>query len=371
MSLFRIACCAASFAFLAACDNQPVTPDLGEAALSAVADDAGAPTRQVARQIDDLFVGDVGETRAAVLYYDGKIVAERYGEGYDGDTRFVSWSMAKTITAAAIGQLIADGKLELDAPAPIVRWQRPGDARGDVTLRHLLQMRSGLRHTEAGDPPYDSSEVRMLFLDGRDDMASFAEAQPLEDEPGRRFEYSSNTTVILSDIATRVLTGSSDPDTRVAAMSDHLSARLFDPLGMDSAFPEFDASGTFIGGSLLHATARDYGQFGEMLRRGGLSQSGARVLPQSWVTAMTTPSPASPHYGMQTWLNRDHGEAEHPLFPERAPDTVFAMIGHMGQYVVVSPDQRLTLVRLGHSDADERRRLLDEMADILELYPVR
>ena len=334
-------------------------------------DNAGAPSRQLARQVDDLFGADVGETRAAIVYFDGAIVAERYAEGYDAQTRFVSWSMAKTITAAAVGQLIADGKLELDAPAPIARWQRPGDARGEITLRHLLQMRAGLRHTEAGDPPYESSEVRMLFLDGRDDMAEFAESQPLEDEPGRRFEYSSSTTVILADIAARALTESSDPAERATAMSEFLSARLFDPLGMTGAVPEFDASGTFIGGSLLHATARDYGRFGEMLRRGGLSQSGARILPRSWVTAMTTPSPASPHYGMQTWLNRNHGEAEHPLFPQRAPETVFALIGHMGQYVIVSPDQRVTLVRLGHSDAAERRRLLDEMADVLELYPVR
>ncbi|HBK16656.1 MAG TPA: serine hydrolase, partial [Erythrobacter sp.] len=90
---------------------------------------------------------------------------------------------------------------------PVPRWQRTGDPRAEITLRHLLQMRAGLEHTEAGDPPYDSSEVRMLFLDGRDDMADYATAQPLEAEPGERFEYSSNTTVILADIAARALTG--------------------------------------------------------------------------------------------------------------------------------------------------------------------
>src|SRR3546814_1510998 len=89
---------------------------------------------------------------------DGRIAAERYGAGYGPDTRFVSWSMAKTITGVMIGMMVADGLLHLDEPAPVDMWQRPGDPRAEITLRHLLQMRSGLRHTEAGDPPYESSE---------------------------------------------------------------------------------------------------------------------------------------------------------------------------------------------------------------------
>ena len=87
-----------------------------------------------------------------------------------------------------------------------------------------------------------------------------------------------------------------------------------------------------------------------------------------------TPSPASPHYGFQTWLNRPipgAPPAEHPLFPDRAPKSLFSLIGHMGQYVLVSPGQRVTLVRLGHSDSAERPVMLQEAADVLELYPVR
>lgn len=361
---------------LAACGSAPpAEKPLSPEALAAVTTNAGAPKDQLARAVDDLFTKPgLGETRAVVVMADGRIAAERYAEGYDRDTRFVSWSMAKTVTGVLIGMLVADGLLALDEPAPVPLWQRPGDPRAEITLRHLLQMRSGLRHTESGDPPYESSEVRMLFLDGRDNMAKWAEEQPLEDEPGKTFEYSSNTSVILADIAARALTTSDRPEARRKAVADYLRQRLFGPLGMTSMVPEFDANGTLIGGSLMHATARDWAKFGEFLRRKGRAPGGEQLVPSRWVEAMVTPSPASPHYGFQTWLNRPvpgRAPEDHPLFPDRAPESLFSLIGHMGQYVLVSPSQRVTLVRLGHSDAQERPPMLQQAADILELYPQR
>ncbi len=363
-----------SLLVVAACGEgaPPPLEPLSDEALAAVSEDAGAPKDQLARQVDELFTSEgIGETRAVLLLKDGKVAAERYGEGYNADTKLISWSMAKTVTAVLIGMLVADGLLSVDEAAPVPLWQRSGDPRADISLRHLLQMRAGLRHTEAGDPPYESSEVRMLFLDGRDDMAKWAKEQPLEAEPGERFEYSSNTTVILADIAVRALTDSEDPETRRKALTDYLNERLFTPLGMTSIVPEFDASGTFIGGSLMHATARDYAKFGEFLRNNGQAPGGEQLVPSRWVEAMLEPSPVSEHYGYQIWLNRPEPELEypHPLFPDRAPASMFALIGHMGQYVLVSPEQGLTLVRLGHSTSAERPPMLQQAADVMALYP--
>lgn len=358
---------------LAGCGNAPAAPaPLSDAALAAVTDDAGAPRDQLAREIDDLFTMEgLGETRAVVVMADGAIAAERYGAGYSAETRFISWSMAKTVTGVLIGLLVSDGLLSLDAPAPVPQWQRPGDPRAEITLRHLLQMRSGLRHTEAGNPPYESSEVRMLFLDGRDDMARWAREQPLSHEPGETFVYSSNTSVILADIAANALTKSDDPAARARVMRGYLRERLFAPLGMDSMVAEFDASGTMIGGSLMHATARDWAKFGEFLRAEGRSPDGTQLVPSRWIAAMLAPSPAAPQYGFQIWLNRPipGSEGRHPLFPDRAPASLFSLIGHMGQYVLVSPEQRVTMVRLGHSDSAERPPMLQQAADVLALYP--
>lgn len=365
--------CLALMPTLAGCGDapEPPPPPLTEEALAAISKSPGAPIEQVAREVDDLFSkGDLGETRALVVMHAGEVAAERYGPGYGPETRFVSWSMAKTVTAVMIGMLVADGRLRLDQSPPVPRWQRPGDPRGEITLRQLLQMRSGLRHTEAGSVPYESSEVRMLFLDGRDDMADFAESQPLEAEPGAKFEYSSSTTVILADIAARVLTRSSDPDTRRKAVADFLQARLFGPLAMDSMVLEFDRHGTLIGGSLIHGTARDWAKFGEFLRHKG-SFRGSQIVPRKWIEFMTRESPRADDYGAQTWLNHRNPERgeDQVLFPDRGPDTMFAAVGHMGQYVLVAPDRKLTVVRLGHSDESQRPPMVRELADIVELYP--
>lgn len=373
LSIASLALLPAPLLALAACGGSGTEekgPEpLSEQALDAVVANPGAPREQLAWRIDRLFTDeDMGETRAVIVMQGGRIVAERYGEGYGEETRFVSWSMAKTITAVMIGMLVADGKLQLDETPPIPNWRRPGDPRGDITLRQLLQMRSGLRHTESTDPAYEADTVKMLFLQGRDDMAAWAEAQPLEAKPGAKFEYSTNTTVILADIAARVLTDSSDPEIRRKAVDDYLKARIFIPLGMYSMVPEYDRAGTLIGGSLIHGTARDWARFGEFLRHQG-AVKGAQLVPKGWITFMTTPSPRSPDYGAQIWLNGPSGKDRNVLFADRGPADLFSLVGHLGQYVMVSPRQGLTVVRLGKSDDAARDPVVAALGDVVALFP--
>lgn len=341
------------------------------AGLAAVVAKPGVSREKLARAVDRLFDDpEAGETRALIVQRAGQIVAERYAPGFTAQTRFLGWSMSKCVTAAFTGLLVADGMLRLDEPAPIRTWQRPGDARGEVTLRQLLQMRSGLRHREEAEPRYEADTVRMLFLDGRNDMAAYAEAQPLEAEPGTMWKYSSATSVILADAAATVLTPSRDPALRRRLVADYLRTRLFEPIGMLSAQPEFDAAGTLIGGSMIHANARDWAKFGEFLRSGG-AVAGAQVLPTGWVDFMTAPSPQNPGYGAQVWLNRPQPSGNEELFPGQAPADLFACIGHQGQYILVSPSQRLTVVRLGKTDSGQRPALRRKLAGLVGLFPIR
>ena len=135
-----------------------------------------------------------------------------------------------------------------------------------------------------------------------------------------------------------------------------------------SLTPEYDAAGTMIGGSMMHMTARDYGRFGELLRRHGRSPAGHQIVPEKWIDFMTTPSPRNAAYGAHIWLNRD--SAESALMPGRAPTSLFGCVGHNGQYILVSPSQRLTVVRIGMSPEKEQRAAVKAaLARIVGLFP--
>ena len=345
----------------------PAPAPLSAAALKSVIAQPGISRERLARAVDALFSQEpTAETRAVIVLHDGQVVAQRYAAAYHENTRLVSWSMAKTVTGVMIGMLVADGRLRLDEGVPIPAWQRLGDPRGEITLRQLLQMHSGLKHDEEMSPPYEADTVRMLFLDGRDNMAAYAEAQPLEAEPGAKWEYSSATTVILADLAARALTASTQPGERSRAVGDYLRTRLFEPLGMKSMVPEYDLAGTLIGGSLIHGTARDWARFGEFLRNKG-SVKGAQLVPVAWLDFMTTSSPHNVGYGAQTWLNRaPPGEAA--MWPGLS-GTVFSMNGQLGQFVVVSRSNGVTVVRLGKTNEGQHEPVRRAIARIIQLFP--
>ena len=348
----------------------PLAPKALAVVAQDVADKDGVDREALARVVDALFTDPaIPETRALIVMHNGRMIAERYSAPYHEHTRLISWSMAKSVTGVMIGMLVSDGRLRLNEPAPVPAWQRPGDPRGEITLRQLLQMRSGLHHVEAGDPPYKSDEVRMLFLDGRDDMAKYAESQPLETRPGTKFEYSTATSVILADLAARSLAPGGDAETRRRAVADYLRTRLFEPMGTHSMLPEFDAAGTLIGGSTIHATPRDWARFGEMLRNKGAVR-GVQLVPRQWIDFMTTPSPREAEYGAQIWLNRKPTSGgEGALFRGKGAASAFSAIGHLGQYVIVSPEQGLVVVRLGKTQEDRLHQVAERLGDVVALFP--
>ena len=339
--------CTLPFATLSAC-SAAAPPDgpvrvLAEAPVNAPVED------DLARLFADHEA--MGETRALLVLRDGVPIYEAYGPSFDADSKLISWSMAKSITAVLIGFMVADGRLVLDDPAPVPAWQRPGDPRGSITLRQLLHMSSGLEHSEEdGEAPWTTDTVQMLFGEHSGDMAAMAEAKPPVAAPGQAYDYSSATSVILSDILARALTDSAVPAARRDAVRALLAGRLAAPLGMTSLTPEFDAAGTMVGGSIMHATARDYARFGEFLRRRGETPDGTRLIPEGWIDFMLRPARTDGGYGGHIWLNRPRPAGSGvALWPQDGPADLFACIGHQGQFIIVSPRQKLTVVRLGIS----------------------
>ncbi|MFO1261399.1 MAG: serine hydrolase [Sphingomonadaceae bacterium] len=347
---------------------QDAAPPPGDVRRYAMITDAGpASAQQIADAAEGLFDADAsGTTQAFILMRDGKIVAERYGEGIKPDTKLLSRSVAKTVTAALIGLMVSDGRLALDSPAPVPAWTQPGDPRGEITLRNLLQMTSGLEHSEDGPPLYEADTVRMLFTDGAQDAAAYAEAKPIAAPPGSRFNYSTADTTILSDLMTRMLTASTEPERRRDAMMEFIRGRLITPVGLSSLTPEFDARGTMLGGAMLYMTARDYARFGELLRNNG-RVNGHQLLSARWVEFMKTPSPHNAGYGGHLWLN--HEGAMNPLFPGRGSSRIFAAVGHHGQYLVIDPTRRLVILRIGVSVDEQYNGVRRALVRLIELFP--
>src|SRR5690606_13865109 len=133
-----------------------------------------------------------------------------------------------------------------------------------------------------------TSDVReMLFGRGREDMARFAADRPLAAPPDTTFAYTSGQSLILSRLLGQIVGGGRD------GCLAFMRRELFEPIGMTSAKPRFDAAGTFIGSSYVFATARDFARFGLLYLRDGV-WDGRRILPPGWVDAARTPTPTAP-----------------------------------------------------------------------------
>jgi CubicO group peptidase (beta-lactamase class C family) len=296
-------------------------------------------------------------TRAVVVVQDGRIVAERYAQGFTENTPFAGWSMTKSVLGALIGVLVGEGRLSLQEKALLPQWKAP-DPRADITLEDLLRMRSGLTFSEEYSD-LSSDVIEMLF--NRSDCAAYAASQPLGSPPGTVWTYSSGTTNILSAIARRVV-GEAD--------YIHWPRRvLFDPIGMSSAIMEPDASGTFVGSSFMLAMARDWARFGQLFLQDGVWE-GRRIVPDGWVRFSTTPTAQSPDglYGAHWWLKLQPELGGETPAAARIPADAFFAVGHEGQTLTVIPSLRLVVVRLGLSiyvDAWNHAAFIADLQDAL------
>jgi CubicO group peptidase (beta-lactamase class C family) len=311
--------------------------------------------------------GPLARTRAVVVVHRGRLVAERYGDRtdvwgevtggpVDATTPLLSWSMAKSMLHAVVGMLVAEGRLDLDAPAPVPEWQQTGDPRRAITLQQLLEMRDGLDFAEDYAPDVEggsgvSHVIEMLFGEGADDVAGYAARRPLAHEPGSTFNYSSGTSNIISGIVRRELGGGE-------VYRRFLHERLFEPIGMRSADPRFDEAGTWVASSYVWATARDMARFGTLYLRDG-AWDGQRLLPEGWVDHARRPRSVDPVdgrlYGAQWWVTGDeHGS--------------FWANGYEGQSILVCPAQDLVAVRLGKSTIDRYPALARWRADVVAAF---
>lgn len=307
--------------------------------------------------VDDLFERPESEGRslALVVKRGGDVIIERYGSrpadalrpplDITDQTPLISWSMAKSITHAAVGILVADGLVDVDAPAPVPAWA--GTPKAAITTLDLLEMRSGLHFNEdyVGDGDDVSNCIEMLFGESGPSHAAYAANQPLVHEPGTVWNYSSGTTNIICGIVGDIVNGApgGDPAAREAGVRSWLKRRLFGPTGMHSAEPRFDAAGDFVGSSYVDATARDFARFGELYLHDGVTECGRgeRLLPLGWSDHAKHRIAVDPETGL--------GYGRHWWSWPTIPGSL-SCHGYEGQYTIVVPTADAVVVHLGKTD---------------------
>jgi CubicO group peptidase (beta-lactamase class C family) len=307
---------------------------------------AGIKKKQLDEAVDFAFTETDSSkkviTRAILVLYNGKLIAEKYAPGFDHHSRMLGWSIAKSFMGALIGILVHEGRLNVALPAPVPKWQSPNDPRHAISLENLLQQTSGLNFRE--DYTRFSEVTNMLFNKGN--MPGFTEELSLKYLPGTVFNYSSGNSNILSHIIRQAV-----------GEKDYWSfpyIALFNKLGMYSALLEPDASGNFVGSSYIFATARDYARFGLLYYNDGV-WNGERILPEGWVKKTITAPPVNrlKNYGYQFWLNGFAKKDSTILQYPDVPADMYYADGYGGQDIYIIPSKKLVVVRLGLHGIDE------------------
>ncbi|MEZ5550545.1 MAG: serine hydrolase [Pseudomonadales bacterium] len=263
----------------------------------------------------------IREMRAAglIVVKDDRVLLERYSLGNDADSRWISFSIAKSVVSMLIGAAIRDGYFGgVDDRIVDYLPQLKGGGYDKVTVRNILQMSSGVAWNEDyADPQSDVAQAPGGTLP----LFSYMRNLPVEAVPGKKFNYNTGETNIAGALL-RAAIGNN--------LSTYLQTKIWQPYGMES-----DASwllegpgGVEFGGCCINATLRDYVRIGLFAMRGGVLQDGERVLPENWMADSTAPSKGYDGYGYYWWL---------------LGDGVYAALGVFGQMIWIDPSRRIVI----------------------------
>jgi CubicO group peptidase (beta-lactamase class C family) len=273
-------------------------------------------------------------TNALLIMKDGHIVYETYRNNTNETTRFIAFSMTKSIISILIGVALQEQRIQ-SIDDPITRYL-PELATGGyngVTLREILQMRSGVDYEERydfGNPGIAASNHEHSLVENVTRFADIARTVKRKNPPGTVWQYKTLDTAVLGWLLERVSGGST--------LSAYTSQRLWEPLGAEAnAFYIMDGPpgvGREFSGAGINATLRDFARVGLMVLNGG-EGNGHRIVSSKWLAESTHPTGGpGPGYGYQWWMGERPGS--------------FQAIGLQGQYIYIDPTTRTVIVKLSY-----------------------
>ena len=227
---------------------------------------------------------------------DGRVRLQRYGLGNDADSRWISFSIAKSVVSMLIGAAIQDGYIAgLDDLVVDYLPRLKGGAYDEVTIQHILRMSSGVAWNEDyADPNSDTARAPGSGMA----LIEHMRVLPRVAAPGARFNYNTGETSIAGALL-RAAVGNN--------LATYLTHKIWRPFGMeaDASWVIDRPGGGEYGGCCINATLRDYARIGLFALRDGVTPLGRRVLPEGWMQESVAPSPAYDGYGYYWWLFGD------------------------------------------------------------------
>jgi CubicO group peptidase (beta-lactamase class C family) len=257
------------------------------------------------------------ETTGLTVLHNGVQILENYYQSADAADRFTSWSVAKSVVGMLTAIALERGDIDsLDDPVKQYVKELDGKAWGEVPIRDLLRMASGIRFSEIYDDQF--SDINMLFY------RTFLLGEPVRD--------------VIADLPAARAPGE---DSTGKPVSEYAADALWQPLGMqDEAIWSLDQSGVELGFCCLNITLRDYAKLGQLYLQQGVWRN-RQLLPAGWVREATRrPEP---------WLAAGNGYAErgygYHLWVPKDPDQEYFFNGVWGQTVWVSEKHQVVIAK--------------------------
>lgn len=274
-----------------------------------------------------------------IVMKDGKLVHESYADGADETTLTASASQMKSVLALLYGIALDKGLIgSIDDPVGEYVAEWAGDARGEITLRQMLTMSSGLGQ---------ANFMQMIFAP---DVGAVALQTELASTPGSEFAYGNAVSKVLALALDRRVTAAG-----YASLEQFLHSELWCQMGGSEALIWLDAAGKMRGYAGLHANLRDWTRIGEIIRNKGRA-NGKQIVSEAWIAEMAKPSAANAQYGLQVWLGREwtpqraYSAANPVKVPHAEPFVAMDIVyfdGFGGQRVYVMQSKGLTIARSG------------------------
>lgn len=286
-------------------------------------------------------------TIAYVIIKNDSIWFENYYDGFDENSKSNSFSMAKSYVSGLMGRAIEQGYIKsLDQPVGDFFPEFNKGKAAKMTVGDLSSMCSGTNWDEAYYSPL-SITTRAYF---DDDLAKVILGLKVVDEPGTKYKYASGDTELLAMVIEKA-TGKK--------LYNYLTECFWKPLGCENSTlwqvdsKEHDLVKAYC---CIASNAKDFARFGKLYKDHG-KWNGKQLIDSAFVAKSLQPRFAeSPEYGYGWWLKEQNGK------------NFFMMRGHLGQYVIVEPNDNIIIVRLGHSKGpgDEVATFTDDISTYID-----